>query len=392
MLKEKMFPENANRQSLLIKRFTQALISIIGSSAGFLFAIVFIALANGATAAPQDGKSQFLLDFSALSQEFNSSLDKSEKRGWAWTFDNDILVPSTRDQDYTYGLSFSKQGSSPSFLNSPLSLMNTWLRLENRFGLEKSTVNSFEIGAYGFTPEIKENTQPQNNDRPYASILYVSASQNHRTANPDVFWRTSLSLGVLGLDIVGDLQNEVHNITGSEEVKGWDSQISDGGEATARYSISRHRRWDTKQPSLELKTSSALTLGYITEASYGVNARFGRVQSSWRSQSHELAMYGEHTRQPPTKSGQQECYWLFGSAIKLRAYNAFLQGQFRHSDVHYSSSELNHAIVEAWAGYSHAFSNGYRLTYILRGHSSEVKSGVANRNVVWGGLTLSRLI
>ena len=75
-------------------------------------------------------------------------------------------------------------------------------------------------------------------------------------------------------------------------------------------------------------------------------------------------------------------------AFKARAYNAFLQGQFRDSDVSYDSDEINHGIVEAWAGYTHSFNDGYRLSYTIRGHSSEIKSGAGDRSVLWGGLTL----
>ncbi|PCK00004.1 MAG: hypothetical protein COA42_23970, partial [Alteromonadaceae bacterium] len=61
-----------------------------------------------------------------------------------------------------------------------------------------------------------------------------------------------------------------------------------------------------------------------------------------------------------------------------------------HSEVTFNSDELNHAIAEAWIGYTLAFENGYRISYSLRGHTTEVKSGPGKRHILWGGLTLAR--
>ena len=73
-----------------------------------------------------------------------------------------------------------------------------------------------------------------------------------------------------------------------------------------------------------------------------------------------------------------------------RGYNVFLQGQFRDSEVTYDSDQLNHMIVEAWLGYTQSFASGWRLSYVLRGHTSEVREGAADRNLLWGGLIIAR--
>ncbi|MCP4769762.1 MAG: lipid A deacylase LpxR family protein [Gammaproteobacteria bacterium] len=76
--------------------------------------------------------------------------------------------------------------------------------------------------------------------------------------------------------------------------------------------------------------------------------------------------------------------------MKARAYNVFLQGQFKDSEVTYDSDELNHGIVEAWVGYTVALKGGYSFTYSIRGHTSELKHGTGDRNVVWGGLLITK--
>jgi hypothetical protein len=169
-------------------------------------------------------------------------------------------------------------------------------------------------------------------------------------------------VGILGLDIVGDLQNEVHRITDSDRANGWGKQISDGGELTARYSIAKQTRWDLNNPNIELKTSTQASLGYLTEVSWGASLRMGKIASRWQSYNPELTAYGEQSNQSVDDQLVVERYFLLGAAIKARSYNAFLQGQFRDNDFDYSASELNHAIFEAWAGYSHSFRQGYRVS------------------------------
>ena len=312
--------------------------------------------------------------------------------GWAVSIDNDILVPSSRDQDYTYGSSISVAGKSTRdyflSLDRPLSWLNQSIGIsaKNR----TPTSHGYEVGLYGFTPEDTSGTSRSNDDRPYASIVYWSSSQELATASPNRIWRSTLTVGIMGLDIVGDLQNEVHRITDSDRANGWDKQISDGGELTARYSIAKQIRWDLNNPNIELKTSTQASLGYLTEVSWGASLRMGKIASRWQSYNPELTAYGEQSNQSVDDQLVVERYFLLGAAIKARSYNAFLQGQFRDNDFDYSASELNHAIFEAWAGYSHSFRQGYRVSYLLRAHSSEVKRGRGDRNLIWGGLTLSK--
>ena len=320
------------------------------------------------------------------------SCGKNPIQNWALSFDNDILVPSSRDQDYTYGVSLSASGSAIAegfgFIHEPLSVLNK--NLAGFTTANNATTHSVEFGIYGFTPEDLAVTIPNHDDRPYASMVYLSAAQEQAGAQENVVWRSALTLGVLGLDVAGQLQNEVHRLIDSQLAEGWQHQISDGGELTARYTLARQTLWTLGNPNLELKTSWMGSLGYITEIGYGASLRFGHIASRWQSYNPELTQYREQASQATAGKCQNESYFVAGVALKARAYNAFLQGQFRRSEVTYSGSELEHGIVEAWMGYTHAFANGYRVSYVLRGHSSEVKHGAGDRNVMWGGLTLAQ--
>jgi hypothetical protein len=79
-----------------------------------------------------------------------------------------------------------------------------------------------------------------------------------------------------------------------------------------------------------------------------------------------------------------------GLAVRARAYNAFLQGQVRHSDVTFSSSELNHLLLEAWFGLSTELESGLAISYSLRWQSPEIATGTGSRSFSWGTLSFAR--
>jgi hypothetical protein len=331
---------------------------------------------------------------SQLMQKFGNTQLKAS--AWSPGFANDMLAPGSRDQDYTYGVSASMSSEmAPGYSFSPDRPLG-WIDRHSGFSALNSNAGSHvrtyatEIGLYGFTPEVINAETSDVGDRPYASLMYMSNSREYYSKRDDVVWRSTLTLGVLGLDVVGDLQNKVHAIRDIDKARGWSNQISDGGEPTARYSISRQRLLPTGHSNIELKTSFQGSVGYLTEMSYGVSLRIGQINTRWQAFNPELATYREHSAPSFINKGYGESYFSAGVVARARAYNVFLQGQFRDSELTYGANDLRHGIVEAWAGYTHAFSNGYRVSYTLRGHSSELKHGAGDRNVLWGGLTVSK--
>jgi hypothetical protein len=337
-----------------------------------------------------------------------SAFDKGEKRDTlpipesvgktdprtsrSFGFDNDVLVPGSRDQDYTYGLNltFSGEGAEDHWasLHAPLE----WL--DKKIGVDKRVDNAIEshkieYGLFGFTPENITLAEPQTDDRPYAGLVYISSTQERYQPAGEVSWQSTLTVGVLGLEIVGNLQRGVHSAIDSAEPRGWDNQISDGGELTARYSLARQHLLYRNGSGFEIKSTTLGSIGYLTEASWSLSMRAGKIHTPWVSFNPELTSYGE--KAIPSDLGRvSEHYFWTGVSLKARAYNAFLQGQFRDSDVTYASDELNHGIVEAWAGYTVAIRSGYSFTYSIRGHTSELKDGAGDRNVIWGGLLITK--
>ncbi len=311
---------------------------------------------------------------------------------WSFAFDNDILVPGSRDQDYTYGLNLTFAGQKTedqwASLHTPLGWLDKRLGLASLIGNQANT-SKIEYGLFGFTPEDITLSEPAPGDRPYASLVYVSSSKERFDIARQVSWISTLTLGIMGLDIVGDIQDTLHANINNDRPQGWDNQISDGGEPTARYTVARQNLITRSDSGLEIKSTLQGSVGYITEASWSLSLRAGRINSPWISYNPELTSYGE--KSISSDLGRvSEHYFSMGLSLKARAYNSFLQGQFKNSTVSYNSDELNHGIMEAWAGYSAALAKGYSFSYQVRGHSSELKQGVGDRNVVWGSLQIHK--
>lgn len=309
-------------------------------------------------------------------------------QSWSATFDNDVLVPGHRDQDYTYGTNVHFSGANVKHhwlsLHAPLHRLDTALGIATGHGARR-----IEYGLFGFTPENIRNSDADTNDRPYASLVYVASTNEYYDFDNNSAWNSTLTIGALGLSAVGEVQKGVHTAIDGDKPQGWQHQISEGGEPTLRLSIARQQLLSDSSDVYEMKSSVQISLGYITEVNLSIGGRLGRLRTPWLSFTPELASYGEKSS-PATKSRIFEHYLWGGLTLKARAYNAFLQGQFRDSEVEYSANDLHHGIVEAWLGYTFSFENGYRLSYAIRGHSSEIKHGQADRNVLWGGIQLAK--
>ncbi|MEN0037177.1 MAG: lipid A deacylase LpxR family protein [Cellvibrio sp.] len=314
---------------------------------------------------------------------------------WAFAFDNDLLVPGHRDQDYTYGLNFTQTGANAR--DAKISLNKPLVALDQLLGFEHSSLGteetfSREIGVFGFTPEDISVKEANPDDRPYASLVYLSSSREQVDLVDNVAWKSTLTVGLLGTGLAGELQNFAHKITSGEKAEGWNNQISDGGELTGRYVLARQKYFDSFSDNIEVKSTVQASVGYLTEASWGLSMRTGKIHSPWSSFNPELASYGEKSSYSSSAKAVNERYFWAGFAVKARGYNAFLQGQFRDSAVSYDHNQLNPLLVEAWAGYTFAFKQGYRVSYVLRGHSSEIKNGAGDRNLLWGGIIIARSI
>jgi hypothetical protein len=246
-----------------------------------------------------------------------------------------------------------------------------------------------QFGLLTFTPADLASSEALKNERPYASLLYVSNARMYVDDDRRTAVFSSLTVGVMGLGVSREAQTAVHQVVGGVRPEGYDHQISAGGEPTARYMVAQQYLW-VAHPSgrLDVKTTVTGSVGYLTETSVAISARMGRLDSPWWSFAPELTDYMSAS---VAKDGRthRELYVFSGVRLKARAYNVFLQGQFRDSDVRYSYDEVSHFLLNAWVGLAMQMPNRTELTYTLNYQSSELREGDAVRDSLWGAIQLS---
>lgn len=323
------------------------------------------------------------------------SLHIDEKQVWAISTDNDLFVPSRTDRDFTAGAALTYSGRAGlhnwHYFDSGLGAIDRWTGLAHRAYSEDDITPSIEFGVYGFTPsEISEQALLEN-DRPYASLVYLSASRVYRPQFGDDAWTSTLTVGALGLDTFKAAQNTIHRMIDSPRARGWRHQVSDGGEATFRYQAAYHDFWGSSSASAQYKTTYFGSVGYLTEAGIAITSRRGLISSPDYRFNPELTDYGEGSNLATlTPYAGNESYFWGGVALKARLYNAFLQGQFRSSDYTLGGSDLRPILAEAWIGYTLSLARDFKFSYVMRAQTSEIKDGKANRDLLWGGLALSK--
>ena len=319
--------------------------------------------------------------------------------GWTFHLDNDLLIPgSDRDQDYTGGLGFTFAGRYAA---------ETWWSLDpllsatdRLIGFDALTdqhhrLHAIQIGLLVFSPSDIGSDSAIYDDRPFANLLYLSNSRRFIKHRDDPVYQSTFTIGVIGSRIGSEIQQGIHKVVGAETPEGWDHQISDGGELTFQYSVSRQKllfsNFQEAETEYELKYAMSASLGYISEAWLAVSGRWGYINTPWWSFTPES---GDYISQPApvigdsVKQNTPERYFWGGIKLRLRQYNALLEGQFRDSEVTYNRSDLERFIAEAWLGITWQFSN-YRVSYAARYQTREIEDGAGSRDPIWAGIIFS---
>lgn len=323
--------------------------------------------------------------------------DEKWSGGWTFAVDNDMLGPKGSDFDYTGGAAVTFAGRRTKEWFWSLDPAADWAE-----GLFFDTDGTFalhaqQVGVIAFTPDDLEALDPVVGDRPYASLLFLSNSKTRIRGPLDPVDTTTVTVGVLGLNVAGEIQTWIHEERDLDEIpRGWDHQISDGGEPTARISWSRQSilrsNFQSNVTEYELKWGRELSLGYQTEATLSISGRWGRINTPWWSFTPDRA---EYVSQPAPVIGTafrenvKELYVWAGLKLRARAYNAFLQGQFRSSDYELDAGDIEPVIGEAWLGVTWQVSKRWRLSYSMRHQTAEMKRGEGNRSLTWGGFIVA---
>ena len=317
---------------------------------------------------------------------------------WQLRIDNDSMTSLVRDRNYTGGITFSQSGlrAAERFYS-----LDGWLgKLDSLFNIDTNTGknlrHSMQVGLLVFTPENLSTKEPIFDDHPYSNLIFLANSRQILSGDESNVTRSMLLLGLLGTNTAKVIQSGLHKIIDVEKANGWDNQISDGGEPTFRYSLSRTRFLKTNYKidttNYDLSTTLEGNIGFTTDVNAGISLRVGKVHSlGWLSLPEPSDSFTAAYAPLVTRKNhlETELFFLAGVNLRLRAYNVLLQGQFRESNVTYSYSELNPLIGEIWLGAAAAFSNGWQTSFIVRARTKEFDARQATSHI-WGGLTISR--
>lgn len=304
--------------------------------------------------------------------------------------DNDLFAGGEHDRDYTGGVAITVSGAAAR--DSWLSLDPLLKRVDEAVAhVEHDQVHhARQVGLMAFTPQDIVAKEPLQEDRPYASLLFVSNGRVRVDSDNRTAWSSSLTVGFLGLSLSEHLQSVIHDVVGSEKPQGYEHQIAADGEPTARYSLARHSLWIANpNGTVDVKTTVQGSVGYLTETSAAISMRVGRFDSPWWSFTPELTDYIAAPTPAVSNRGRPEMYFFVGARVKARAYNAFLQGQFRDSVVSYTYSELEPVLAEAWMGFVTQLMNQTQISYSINYQTAEIRDGVAARDALWGAVQLT---
>lgn len=318
-------------------------------------------------------------------------------RGFLFVLEQDLFFPpENEDRDYTQGLALEwhRQRSSPHeepswFFDG----VHGWLdRKTDSLWLGEGPgdrqVSAWAFGALAYTPDDLATRGLVSDDRPYASLLYMS-HKNVVSDEQDAVG-TELRFGVLGLRLAENVQSRIHSVLRSAgnsddpvDPKGWGNQISDGGEPTLLYRASANSLLAGQPGSWDLALLRDVNLGYQTNAGLGLGVRTGTLESGLDGLPDDPI--GRAVYVPALQPGDT----FFWAATRARAvaYNALLQGQFRHSDYEVPSGDVERLVLQAGVGFSMSVAQTWQLSIGFQTRSRETDQ--PKRWHTWGGILVS---
>lgn len=314
--------------------------------------------------------------------------------GWSLLVDNDPGGVSD-DQNYTGGLALTVSGRNAPGL--PVTLDPVLGALDGLLGVRSlhpdgraQRLHAFELGFASFTPEDITRAQPIRDDHPYGCLPFAGNTRQAVFADQGLSFRTTLIVGVLGTPLCEAVQETTHDLIGSDDPRGWDNQISDGGEPTARWSLNVQQllhRGTLAGRALEVTGNLEGAVGFTTQAGAGLNTRWGEIRSPWWTTSPAYSEYVGLGETPDGRTTGPGTFLEVGAILRARAYNALLEGQFRDSEVTFSRSELRPLVGEAWIGITTGITRDLDASLLLRVRSREIRDS-AQDTPVWLSLIL----
>lgn len=239
--------------------------------------------------------------------------------------ENDII--SNTDRHYTNGIRFSGEVG--------LDELPTWLLdAAHAFpffpegGKKRARLG---VGQNMYTPPDITLANPPLDERPYAGWLYGSVGLVAETGKQ--LDQLELNLGVVGpASLAAETQKLVHEITGSDNPRGWDAQLGNEPGVVLTYQRS-WRGYGDPEPGLNVDATPHLggALGNVfTYANAGLTVRFGEnLPNDYGPPRIQPSLPGSAFFDPPDGFS-----WYIFAGVEGRAVarNIFLDGNtFRNS-------------------------------------------------------------
>lgn len=245
------------------------------------------------------------------------------------SIDNDSLDDS--DDQYTSGVSFSYIAKHrPSFAAAPLPA-RLGQALDERwpFADQDQRFVIYSLSHRIFTPTDLSAREIVEDDIPYSGLLYGTATVGSQ--GPNTLNALSLSLGVVGPLALGEeIQSGIHQVTGSEDPKGWDEQLNNEPLVNMGFEHRRRLLHGGKGYSLggDLLGAFSASAGNLqTQATLASTARMGyRVPSNFHMQSHFLAEESLGLRAYDSHPKRRSLYLFAGFAATALANAIYLDG------------------------------------------------------------------
>jgi hypothetical protein len=344
----------------------------------------------------------FFLSFEALSQT----------SGFSILYDEDHEAPWNEDRNYTLGIGFVYSNAIFTKFLKP-----KWLKFDLPSSINNQVHFNPSIAIIGsaFTPDDLYQKNIIKGDRPYSSLVGLKFSTAVLDLEKDAYQEDNLVVGIIGLNIGKSIQTFIHCNDGDCDYqapfrpRGWNHQISNGGELTFLYGKSQEWLLTKKKVNnltarnyFDFKAGYKFNLGYYTNLFATATFRFGFLDSrNWTRNTLPLANFGGLA--PGKKQNFYDLrkieFYFFGNIQPgLMFWNSLLLGQFKRSDYYLRYSQMRKDIVMGNFGLAtyipfdpcnKAFS-GIDIQYSINYKTSDIYT-VSNydRTHFWGTIALN---
>ena len=271
------------------------------------------------------------------------------------TIDNDLFLGSGSDNGYTNGIYYSWFDTPANNRAEAGFLARAMLWSLSDDGSVVLEVSAKTIGQTMIAPDdiTLEDPPLPPDDLPYAGLLFYS--DTYLKSYQKRAERISVTIGIIGeYSFAEESQKLVHDITGSDEPRGWDTQLDD--EIVFQFSHTRvWKSWTSDSGRTDILLGTGAALGTIS-SSLGAAIMFRYGIQLNRTFATALLVNSRTTNPVATDSG----WYLFaGANARYVSNQIFLDGNTFDDDesIDYDRDQLGvtFGLAYSWKDLSFTF-------------------------------------